>query len=67
MTSLYITLLKSDGWCLSVSPLLFNFDLEKAIRKGQEIQKGLKLNVTNRLLVYANDVHLLDKNMDTIK
>jgi hypothetical protein len=65
MTSLYLTLLKLDR-CLSASPLLFNFDSEKAITKGQETQERLKLNVTNQLLVYANDVKLLDKNIDTI-
>jgi hypothetical protein len=47
--------------------MLFSFSVEYTIRKVQEHQVGLKLNGTNQLLFYADDVNLLGVNIDTIK
>jgi hypothetical protein len=51
----------------AVSPLLFNFALEYAIRRIQVNQDGLKLNGTHQLLVYADDFYVLGGNVRTIK
>jgi hypothetical protein len=52
----------------ALSPPLFNFALEYAIRKAQENQVGLKLSQTHQLLTFADDVYyLLSNNIDTIK
>jgi hypothetical protein len=47
----------------ALSPLLFIFSLEYAIRKVQEEKVELKLNGTYQLLVYADDMNLLLDNM----
>jgi len=49
-----------------LSPLLFNFALEYAIRTVQVHQDGFKLNGTHQLLVYA-DVNTLAGSVNTIK
>jgi hypothetical protein len=50
----------------ALSPLLFNFALEYAIKKVQDNQVGLKLNRRYQRLAYADDVKLLGDNVDTI-
>jgi hypothetical protein len=56
--------LKQGG---ALSPLLLNSALKYAIRKVQVNQDGLKLNGTHQLLVYADDVNVLDGSIHTIR
>ena len=51
----------------ALSPLLFNFALEYAIKRAQVIQDGLKLNGTHQLLAYADDVNILGGSAYTVK
>jgi hypothetical protein len=48
----------------SLSPLLFNFASEYAIRRVQENKKGLKMNGAHQLLAYADDTNTVRENTD---
>ena len=51
----------------ALSPMLFNFALEYAIRRVQVNQDGLKLNGTHQLLAYTDDVNILGGGIHTVK
>jgi sorting nexin-29 len=50
-----------------LSPMLFNFALEYAIRRVQVNQDGLKQNGTHQILAYADDVNILGGSIHTLK
>jgi len=50
-----------------LSPLLFNFALEWAIRRVQVNQDSMKLNGTHQLLAYADDVNILGGSIRAVK
>jgi hypothetical protein len=47
--------------------LLFNFALEYAVKKVQENEVGLELNVAHQLVVYADVFNLLGDSVSSIK
>ena len=51
----------------ALSPMLFNFALEYAIRRVQVNQDGLKLNGTHQFLAYADDVNILGGSIHMLK
>ena len=51
----------------AISPLLFNFAVDYAIRSVQVNQDGLKLKGTHQLVGYADDVNILGGSVHTVK
>jgi len=51
----------------ALTPMLFNFALEYAIRRVRVNQDGLKLNGTHQLLAYADYVNILGGIVHTLK
>ena len=47
--------------------MIFNFDLEYAIRRVQVNQYDLKLNGIHQLLAYSDDVNILGGSIHTLK
>jgi hypothetical protein len=48
-------------------PLLFTFAVGYTIRRVQVNQDGLKLNGTDQLLVYADDVNIIGGSVHTVE
>ena len=51
----------------ALTPLLFNFVLEYAIKRVQVNEDGLKLIGTHQVLAYADDINILGGSIHTIK
>ena len=51
----------------ALTPLLFTFALENAIRRVQINQNSLKFNCIHQFSVYADDVNILGGNVHTTK
>jgi hypothetical protein len=51
----------------ALSPLLFNFALDYALRRVQVNQYGVKLNGIHQILVYVDDVNMLGGSIHTSK
>ena len=50
----------------ALSPLLFKFAVEYAIRRVQVNQDGFKLNGTHQFLALADDVIILGRSVNTV-
>ena len=51
----------------TLSPLLFNFVLECAVRKAQETRLGVDIEGTHQILANKDDVNLIGKDIRTIE
>ena len=49
----------------ALSPLLYHFALEYAIRNVQETNLGLDMNDTHQVLAYTDDVNLIGDDIRT--
>ena len=51
----------------ALTPIIFNFALEYAIRRVKVNRDGLKLKGTHQLLAYADDVNISGGSIHTLK